>query len=115
VDKKGRLVPRTTALAILDRNFVLKDEDFKDGAIVLNPVASNSLEYWGPKGRLMMLRWSSCKQLGIWTLPGAPFICFEPWHGYPSPGDFAGELSEKPGGFQLQPGHSKTFRIAVTF
>ena len=53
--------------------------------------------------------------LGIWTKPGAGFLCIEPWQGYASPEDFDGELAEKPGIVWVEPGMARNFdmRIAV--
>ena len=99
----------------VDERIELDDALFADGAIVLNPVSSNGLEYRDQNGLLLALRWSGCEQLGLWSLPGAPFVCFEPWHGHPSPSDFAGELSGKPGGFVLQPQQSKLFELKASF
>lgn len=35
--------------------------------------------------------------LGLWSKPGAAFVCIEPWYGHADPLDFQGEFSEKPG------------------
>ena len=115
VGKDGHMAPRALPLVHRDRSIELHDALFADGAIVLNPVSSNGLEYRDQNGLLLALRWSGCEQLGLWSLPGAPFVCFEPWHGHPSPTDFAGELSMKPGGFVLQPQQSKLFELTVSF
>jgi galactose mutarotase-like enzyme len=114
VDTKGQLARRAQQLEFCDRSLLIDDALFADGAVVLNPVGSTGLEYLDQTGRLLALNWTGCKQLGLWTLPGAPFVCFEPWHGHPSPSDFSGELSEKPGGFRLQPGQAKEFQLSVT-
>ena len=113
IDATGRLVNRARLLEIHERRLALDDSLFSDGAIVLNPVRSNGLAYWDQGGPLLSLRWAGCGQLGLWTLPGAPFVCIEPWHGHPSPMGFSGSLLEKPGGFVLQPGHMKRFALAI--
>jgi galactose mutarotase-like enzyme len=46
-------------------------------------------------------------QLGIWSKPGAPFVCIEPWYGYSDPETPYGELWNKPGLLKLEAG--KTF------
>lgn len=45
---------------------------------------------------------------GIWSVPGAPFVCLEPWMGRCDDHDFFGEISQKPGILKLGP--SDTFR-----
>ena len=51
--------------------------------------------------------------LGIWTKPGAPFLCVEPWQGYAAPEGFAGELATKPGIVRLEPGASASYAMTI--
>jgi galactose mutarotase-like enzyme len=53
--------------------------------------------------------------LGIWTKPGARYICVEPWHGIADPEGYVGEFADKPGIFLVPPGGSKHISMAVTF
>ena len=41
---------------------------------------------------------------GIWSVPGARFVCLEPWMGRCDAHGFSGEISEKPGVLKTQPG-----------
>lgn len=113
VDSAGRLVARDNPMGRHGSSLALDDPLFADGAIVLDPLRSTGLEYRDEDGLLLRLDWTGCRQLGLWSLPGAPFVCFEPWHGHPSPAAFSGALHEKPGNFQLQPGESKSFGLAI--
>jgi galactose mutarotase-like enzyme len=51
--------------------------------------------------------------LGIWTKPGAGFICIEPWQGYADPEGFEGELAEKPRIVLLEPGTARSFHMVI--
>ena len=44
--------------------------------------------------------------LGVWTKPGADFICIEPWQGFSDPVGFAGDIRDKPGIFEIAAGDS---------
>ena len=44
--------------------------------------------------------------VGIWTKPGAPFVCLEPWYGRTDDAGFAGDISEKKGIRKLDGGES---------
>lgn len=46
---------------------------------------------------------------GIWTKPGAPFICLEPWQGRCDRHEYTGELKDKDGIHVLQAGASEEF------
>lgn len=52
---------------------------------------------------------------GIWTVPGAPFVCLEPWDGRCDNMGFEKDLSEKPGINSLASGliYNKEYKIIV--
>jgi galactose mutarotase-like enzyme len=52
--------------------------------------------------------------LGVWTKPGAPFICIEPWHGVADPEGFSGDFYAKPGVFVVPSGADRTFGMSMT-
>jgi galactose mutarotase-like enzyme len=51
--------------------------------------------------------------LGIWSKPGAPFVCLEPWNGYIDTARHDGQLNKKPGILELAPTASRTFSFAI--
>ena len=53
--------------------------------------------------------------LGLWTKPGAPFLCIEPWHGLPAPAGKEEPLEERAGSIVLAPGESARLSISITF
>lgn len=88
----------------------LADTLFEDDALVWNPVASRGLRYGPPQGPWLDIAWDA-PRLGVWTKPGARFVCVEPWHGLADPEGFGGEFREKPGVFEVATG--KTWRCAM--
>jgi galactose mutarotase-like enzyme len=52
--------------------------------------------------------------LGVWTKPGANFICIEPWNGIADPQGFDQDFSQKPGIFHVAPGAGKSVKIAIS-
>ena len=72
------------------------------------------MHYGAPGGRGLRVDFAGMPQLGIWSKPGAPFLCIEPWSGYASPAGFDGELADKPGMSVLAPGEIHRFAMAVT-
>jgi hypothetical protein len=52
--------------------------------------------------------------LGVWTKPGAPFICIEPWHGITDPQGFTGDFRDKPGVFVLAAGELLSTTMGIT-
>lgn len=54
--------------------------------------------------------------LGIWTVPGAPYVCIEPWHGCADSVHSTGRIWDKEGLTVLKPNQSfaTSFSIEVT-
>jgi galactose mutarotase-like enzyme len=70
--------------------------------------------YGAQGGASLRVDFPDMPHLGIWTKPGAGFICIEPWQGHADPQDFAGDFSDKPGVVSIQPGETRLFTIAIT-
>ncbi|MFC1460435.1 aldose 1-epimerase family protein [Microvirga arabica] len=96
------------------RTLALRDDLFKADALVFDQLRSRSVEYGAHGGASLRVDFPDMPHLGIWTKPGAGFICIEPWQGHADPQDFAGDFSDKPGTVSLQPGETRHFAITVT-
>jgi len=92
----------------------LDDPLFERDALVWNPVRSQSVRYASDGGPALDIGFAGMPALGIWTKPGARFVCIEPWHGIADPHGFAGEIWDKPGMLRFAPGEAKTFSMQVT-
>ena len=102
----GGLLPEDLPSPIKDRVLALEDRLFEDDAIIMLDARNKAVDFTGPEGSGLRVRWDGFKDLGIWTKPGAGFLCIEPWYGYATPVGFAGDFSEKPGLLHLQPRES---------
>lgn len=85
------------------RTLPLSDSLFEADAIVFDRIRSRSLIFGKPGKPALHFTWSGFPQFGVWTKPGAPFLCLEPWHGFSSPAGAEGEFRDKPGLLHLQP------------
>lgn len=94
----------------------LADALFEDDALVWDPVLSQSLRYGPPEGPALRIDFPDTPRLGIWTKPGARFVCVEPWHGLADPEGWAGDFADKPGVFLVPPGGTWhcTMRVTLT-
>ncbi|WP_046865234.1 aldose 1-epimerase family protein [Microvirga massiliensis] len=79
------------------QSLVLRDGLFEAGALIWDELASRSVVYTAPGAPKIIVEFDGLPQLGIWTKPGAGFVCIEPWHGYADPEGFSGEFRDKPG------------------
>ncbi len=94
---------------VRDRRLVLHDGLFEDGALVFDRLASRSLVY----GDALRVAFPHMPHLGIWTKPGAGYVCIEPWQGHASPEGFDGELADKPGMIAIMPGATESFGMSI--
>jgi galactose mutarotase-like enzyme len=96
----------------------LADALFERDALIFDRLASRRLTYGAAqdaaKGRQLQLDFPAMPHLGIWTKPGAGFICLEPWQGFADPVDFDGELAKKPGIVAIPPQSDRVFELSVT-
>lgn len=94
------------------RMLALSDELFADDALVWDGLASRGVTYRGPGGASLRVEFPDADKLGIWTKPGAGFVCIEPWWGIADPVGFTGELTDKPGMMTIAPGAGRNFAMA---
>lgn len=98
-----------------DRVLALRDDLFADDALIFDRLASRSLTYEAIDGATVQVDFHGLPHLGIWTRPGARFLCIEPWQGYSDPHGFSGDFVDKPGIVMVAPGESRDFSMRMRF
>lgn len=91
---------------LVGRELPLSDSLFVDDALIFRPVRSHGVQFLGPRGAGLEMSWRGFPELGVWTKPGAGFLCIEPWHGYATPTGFHGDFAVKPGNLHIGPQQS---------
>lgn len=109
----GELLPRGEETPVAARELALQEGLFEADAMVWIGLASRALRYASPDGPALDIAFPDSPDLGLWQVPGAHYLCIEPWAGYADPQGFDGEVSEKPGIILLPPGESRSFRMDV--
>ena len=110
----GLLSDRSRPSPVRGRTLALEPHLFDEDALILLAPASRSVTYGPPGGRSLRVDFDGMPQLGLWSKPGALFVCIEPWHGYASPSDFDGDVTEKPGMTSVAPGETRAFAMRVS-
>jgi galactose mutarotase-like enzyme len=100
---------------IREDELALHDSLFVTDALVLDRPNSRGLWYGLPGAPGVRVDFAEMPYLGIWTKPGAGYLCIEPWHSHADDEGFSGEFAEKPGVVTLAPGQAKDFAMALTF
>ena len=104
--------PLPVPTPIRGRVLALHDGLFEDDAIIMDQPRSRSLMFGAPGGPGIAMDWDF-PHLGIWTKPGAGYLCIEPWQGHASPAGFDGEFAAKPGTVSLAPGERRQWHYRI--
>jgi galactose mutarotase-like enzyme len=92
----------------------LSNELFEKDAFVLNHPECKTVRLKNQNGNtLVTISCENWTALGIWTKPGAPFICIEPWWGWADHLNHSGKLEEKGGIRTLAPGQSESLSFVI--
>lgn len=114
IDAAGLVSPQLHPTPIVNRRLALSDSLFRDDVMILDEVKSRSVVYGSTQsGPRLEIRFPDARHLGLWSKPGAPFICIEPWQGIADPAGFSGDFRDKPGVFTVAPGASRALSMEI--
>ncbi|HKX43196.1 MAG TPA: aldose 1-epimerase family protein [Burkholderiaceae bacterium] len=111
----GLLLPGVQPSPFHRGTLVLRTALFEPGALIVEEGAGSLLHYGVPGKPGIAVAQEGLPMLGLWTKPGAPFLCIEPWHGLPPDIGASAALEERPGIMQLAPGATRRVTMSVTF
>jgi galactose mutarotase-like enzyme len=114
IDAAGLLTPVRHPTPIANRRLQLTDALFEQDVLIFDQVKSRSVSYGSHAGPRLRISYPDAAYLGVWTKPGAGFICIEPWHGITDPEGFSGDLMEKPGVQVLKAGEAFFAKMDIT-
>lgn len=112
LNAEGLLTATRHPTPVSGRRLTLVDDLFADDALIFDAVRSRRVTYGadgGPRVRVT----HDAPYLGVWTKPGAGFICIEPWHGIADPVGFTGDISAKPGVFAVAAGGERVIATTI--
>lgn len=92
---------------------VLEHELFETDAMIFPEGAGSGLIYGAQGGPSLHFRFDNLPNLALWTKPGAPFLCVEPWHGTAPEIGASAEIVARPYTMTLAPGASARLRFSV--
>lgn len=110
----GTIKPTDRPSPLDGRALRLRDELFTEDALIWDPVQSQSVTYGAFGAPTLDVTFPDTPKLGIWTKPGAAYVCIEPWHGVADPEGYNGDFRAKPGVFEIAPGGEKVIAMSVT-
>lgn len=82
--------PFAKGLLALDHDY------FVDDAMIFPEGAGERLTLSAENGPALHFTFENLPNLALWTKPGAPYICVEPWHGMAAAHGRSAELADRP-------------------
>ena len=114
LDAQGLLVAEPSPTPVEGGVLSLRDDLFTDDALIFDRLAGRTVRYGAGDGPYLDVAFADFPLLGMWTKPGASFVCIEPWSGSSDPEGFTGDIWEKPGVLRIPAGGERRLAMAVT-
>jgi galactose mutarotase-like enzyme len=92
---------------------VVRDDLFVEDALIFDDLRSRKVRFGVPGNRMIHVEFGDMPLLGVWTKPGAPFLCIEPWQGLADPVNYGGEFRAKPYMIEIAPGGLRTLNLTI--
>lgn len=110
----GLILPDLVPTPVRGNQLMLADALFEQDALIWKSLTSRRLSYGAPGHPSLDIAFPDTEWLGVWTKPGAGFVCIEPWAGSADPDGYQGDFNEKPGVMRLASEQERQFRMDVT-
>jgi galactose mutarotase-like enzyme len=114
LDAAGLVTAEHHPTPVSNRRLALDDSLFQNDVVIFDEVRSRSVIYGADRGPRIQVRFPDARFLGVWTKPGAGFVCIEPWQGIADESGFSGDFREKWGVFTLAPGAAQSLTLLIT-
>ena len=113
--ENGLLSRERTPSPFRNGRITLAQNLFDQDALVFPEGAGNGLRFEAENGPSLKFHFENLPNLALWTKPGAPFLCIEPWHGTAAVFGASRALKDRPYTTTLEAGESRRFAFTVTF
>ena len=114
LDGSGLVAAERHPTPVSQRRLPLQDSLFENDVVIFDDIRSRAVTYGSDKGPRIRVGFPDARFLGLWTRPGAGFICIEPWHGISDEAGFAGDFKDKWGVFTVPPGSARQLHMDIT-
>ncbi len=111
--KNGLYTGETERVSFENGQLKLFEDLFTSDAIVFKNESIGGVSIFRGTELLVNLKCQHAPYWGIWTKPGAPFLCLEPWDGLADHQDHDYNFIKKEGIIQLKPSESRSFDYQI--
>lgn len=111
----GLFAPEKRLAPLDGKRLSLAPQLFANDALCFFDARSRALTFSRPGHGRIDITVDNFSHWGIWSRPGAPFLCIEAWSGHGDPEGFDGDIRTKPSMTLLAPGMKETYRTVYSF
>ncbi|KCV82970.1 aldose 1-epimerase [Actibacterium atlanticum] len=110
----GLVPPERHPSPFVAGQLTLSPTQFDDDAMIFPEGAGGTLSYGVENGPQLHFSFENLPNLALWTKPGAPYLCIEPWHGMAATTADDPEMAHRPYCVTLAPGATSRFAFNIT-
>lgn len=102
--EKGLFKHGSKPFRLSEKNRITLSSDiFNNDALIFKNINSRTISIGCTKSdfKLTLINTGDAPHLGIWSVPGAPYVCIEPWHGHADMIDSDKDFIKKDGTISL--------------
>ena len=88
---------------------------FENDSLLFDAIRSRKVTLCQRGAAVAEVRFDPFEHLLLWTKPGAPYLCIEPWNGLPDPVRPYGDLCNKPGILRIGGGEKTEMSHSIRF
>jgi galactose mutarotase-like enzyme len=111
--ENGLRLPGRHGSPFKNGRLVLDHGMFVDDAMIFPEDAGNGLTFGAEGGPSLHFTFENLPNLALWTKPGAPFLCVEPWHGTAAEVGAGDDIMARPYSMALAKGETARFGFSV--
>ena len=112
LDAKGLLTSELHPTPVRGKRLMLDDALFAQDVVIFDQLVSRNVTFGATTGPRLRVSFPDVSHLGLWSKPGAGFVCIEPWKGVADPAGFDGQFDDKPGMMRLEPGAKQSLQMS---
>ena len=115
LDDQGLILPETHNSPFSGGELQLDHALFENDALLFPDGVGDGIVYRAGGGASVVLTWSNLPNFAVWTKPGAPYLCLEPWHGMSALAGAGDAMLDRPSTLVLPAGEIARFELSATF
>ena len=98
-----------------ENRIFLDEKTFENDALIIKNINSSKIYLKTETKTIFAFEFKGFPFLGVWSKPGAPFVCIEPWQNHTDDVNSTGNLKDKENIITLEPNQEFTAEYSVEF